>query len=85
MKIRVKLLSLFCVNLLVVTPTFAEFPNESTLDELSSEQAFAIYGIEDSIGFASGASTVGDFNNDSFDDIIIAARTAGHHHRRQNS
>ena len=76
MKIRVKLLSLFCVNLLVVTPTFAEFPNESTLDELSSEQAFAIYGIEDSIGFASGASTVGDFNNDSFDDIIIAARTA---------
>ncbi len=61
---------------LTLSTAAAQLPAQSSLDDLQAEQAFAIHGISDSGAYGFGVSTIGDFNDDGFDDLIISARTA---------
>ncbi len=75
MKVVFKII-LLCLGLLQSVAINAQFPVYSSVDDILPEQAFAIHGTVDTGAFGRGASGIGDFNDDGFDDIIIAARTS---------
>ena len=76
MKIEFKILLLLITGLLQSVIAKAQFPAYSSIDDLQAAQAFAIHGTSDSGAFGLDAATIGDFNNDGYDDIIIDARTS---------
>jgi len=76
MKVEFKTILLLSTGLLQGSIAKAQFPAYSSVDDILPEQAFAIHGTADSGAYGIGASTIGDFNDDGFDDIIIAARTS---------
>lgn len=76
MKVEFKIILLLSTGLLQGFIAKAQFPSYSSVDDILPEQAFAIHGTSDSGAYGLGASTIGDFNDDGFDDIIIAARTS---------